>query len=76
MNRDHLRGGLIALFPILVCIATDCLVSVTRRGPANCGFIISLLILTVAIRMGGPKRVSPARSPTARRELRRQHRSR
>jgi hypothetical protein len=76
MNRDHLRGGLIALFPILVCIATDCLVSATRRGPANCGFVVSLLILTVAIRMGGQKQVAPAPSPTERRELRRQHRSR
>ena len=76
MNRDHLRGGLIALFPILVCIATDCLVSATRQGPANCGIAVSLLILTVAIRMGGPKQDSPALSPIERRELRRQRRSR
>ena len=76
MNRDHLRGGLIALFPILVCIATDSLVSATRQVPANCGIVISLLILTVAIRMGVPKQVAPALSPTKRRELRRQRRSR
>jgi len=71
MNREHLRGGLIALFPILVCIATESLLSVTRQNPANFSIVISLLILTVAIRMGAPKPVSPALSPTARRELRR-----
>jgi hypothetical protein len=76
MNRNHLRGGLIALFPILVCVATDCLVSATRQGPANSGIVISLLILTAAIRMRGQQPVSLALSPTERRELRRQRRSR
>ena len=76
MNRDHLRGGLIALFPILVCIATDLLVSATRRGPANCGIVIGLLILTAAIRMRAQQPASPALSPIERRELRRQRRSR
>lgn len=63
MNRDHLRGGFIALFPILVCIATDCLVSATRQGPANCGIVIGLLILTAAIRMRGQQPVSLTLSP-------------
>ncbi len=71
MNREHLRGGLIALFPILVCIATEGLVSITHQGPSSFAIVISLLILTVAIRMGAPKPVSPALSPTGRRELRR-----
>lgn len=76
MNREHLCGGFIALFPILVCIATEGLVSITRQNPTYFGIVISLLILTVAIRMGSPKPASPALSPTERRELRRLHQSR
>ena len=76
MNRDHLRGGFIALFPILVCIATESLVSATLRGSASGGILIGLLILTVAIRIGAQNQASPALSPTERQELRRQRRSR
>jgi hypothetical protein len=76
MNRNLLNGGLIALFPILVCIATECIVSATRGAPTNCVIAVSLLILTLAIRMGGQKQVALALSPRERRELRRQRRSR
>jgi uncharacterized membrane protein len=75
MNRNHLHGALIALFPILVCIATEFIVSATRGAPSNCVIALSLLILTVAIRMGGQKQPAPALSPRERRELRRQARS-
>jgi hypothetical protein len=76
MSRNHLHGALIALFPILVCIATDFIASATHGAPANCLIAICLLILTVAIRMGGQKLPVPALSPRERRESRRQARSR
>jgi len=76
MSRNHLHGALIALFPILVCIATDFIASATHGAPANCLIAICLLILTVAIRMGGQKLPVPALSPRERRESRRQARLR
>ena len=76
MNRNHLHGALIALFPILVCVATEFIVSATRVAPANCAMVICLLILTAAVRMGGQNQTSPALSPRERRESRRQARSR
>ena len=76
MNRNVLRGGLIAVFPILVCVATQCIVSATRGAPPYCVIALSLLILTLAIRMGGQKQASLALAPRELRELRRQRRSR
>jgi hypothetical protein len=76
MNRNLLRGGLIALLPILVCIATESIVSATRGAPTNCVIAVSLLILTAAVRMGGQKQAALALTPRERRELRRQRRSR
>jgi|HubBroStandDraft_3_1064219.scaffolds.fasta_scaffold236548_2 hypothetical protein len=75
MNRNHLHGGLIALFPILVTIPTDFLVSSTRSSP-SCAILICLLILTIAMRTAGQKQAAPALSPTERRESRRRVRSR
>lgn len=75
MNRNHLRGGLIALFPILVAIATDFLVSSTRSASPS-AILICLLILTIAIRMAGQKQAVPASSPRERQESRRPARSR
>jgi hypothetical protein len=74
MNRNHLHGGLIALFPILVTIATDFLVSSTRSASPSCAILICLLVLTAAIRMAGQKQPAPVLSPRERRESRRQGR--
>jgi hypothetical protein len=76
MNRNHLHGGLIALFPILVTIATDFLVSSTRSTSPSCAILICLLILTIAMRMAGQKQAAPALSPRERRESRQRSRSR
>jgi hypothetical protein len=76
MNRNHIHGALIALFPILVTIATDFLVSSTRSASPSCAIIICLLILTIAIRMAGQKQAAPALTYRERRESRRQARSR
>jgi len=76
MNRNHLHGALIALFPILVCVATEFVVSATRAASPNYAIVISLLILTAAIRMRGQKQPAPALSPRVRPESRRLARSR
>jgi Flp pilus assembly protein protease CpaA len=76
MNSNHLHGGLIALFPILVCVATEYLVSATRSASPSFAILLCLLILTAAIRMGGQKQAVAASSPRERRESRRPARSR
>lgn len=76
MNHNHLHGGLIAIFPILVSIATGFIVSATRSAPPGYAVVIGWLILAAAVRMGGQKQPEPAPSPTERRESRRLARSR
>jgi protein-S-isoprenylcysteine O-methyltransferase Ste14 len=76
MSRNHLHGALIALFPILVSIATGFIVSATRSAPPIYAIVICLLILTAAVRMGGQKQAEPALSPREQRESRRRARSR
>jgi hypothetical protein len=76
MNRNHLHGALIALFPILVSIATRFIVSSTRSAAPSCVIATCLFILIAAIRMGGQKQLVPALSPRGRRELRRRDRPR
>ncbi len=71
MNRNHLHGALIAIFPILVSIATGFIVSAVRSAPPGFAMVICLLILTAALRMGGQKQAEPARSPREPRESRR-----
>jgi protein-S-isoprenylcysteine O-methyltransferase Ste14 len=71
MSRNHLHGALIAIFPILVSIATGFIVSAARSAPPFYAIAICLLILAVAIRMGGQKQAEPALSPRERRESRR-----
>jgi len=71
MNRNHLNGGLIAIFPILVTIVTDFIVS-TKPTTLNCMVAATaLLILVSGLRHAGKNEASVARIPTRRRESRR-----
>lgn len=85
MNRNHLRGALIALFPIMVSIVTGFILSATRSAgtignhasPVNCMIAATaLLILAAGLRHCGRPEPSPAGRSTTRRELRRPGRPR